>query len=812
MVAEGHIERALEFWSALPDDYEDIVARRKALVARADAAAVAVAAGDGFYAQGDLPRAVAEWDKAAALRPSDIELKNRLAAARDQMGNLNLKRTYLREASEEAERGNFDEALVLCRKALDLDPADASALRVAQDIENKGRESAESAVRGLAAGEARETPKVVILPKVKAPLSERLYLRPILAAVAFLGIIALALWLLFIYIPGVHAETAKEAEQLFSQAEALKAAGKPSDAIALCSRIAKDYPDYADKANDFSAEMQKLDDDAHARCREAEAATVKGDMDSLIAGFKKYQEILSGPPVTLVADLKESAARRLEEIRNSIALAEAELGARDEKNGDWRAALERYRMVAEQFGFHRDPITSKIARAQKRLDDCALQTQAGQEAVRSSNWDAAYHAAVAALDLVPTDPDARRLLTSIAPKLEPPPGMVLVPPGKYIVGGSPGNPRRTVELPFGLFIAVNEVTCGRYAEFLHATGRPTPPGWMEAEGNEEMPVANVTWPEASAFAAWAGCGLPTEEQWECACRGPSGQLYPWGDIWAPDNAVLGFGPAPVGSAKGDRSPCGCVDMAGNIAEWTATPLESSKTGPRLYIVKGSSWAGMEEQRPTRVVAVPLQNGGVNAPMLLAADSKTPEWFVRYRSNLEMEYLGLVGTEDSAYVLVRKWVPAWDHWAEFKFQVMPDQEIGSATAVTLEENPKPRAMQPPRLRGEEAVAPPRRKVTLDFTTGCIAVQQAAKEWLDVRDPAGVIRRLTLAGGAAARAAKLNECKDAPPAPEMTLERAVSAPTRMAGRENGRYINVGFRCAKTLWPLPVPPEKAPKAPAK
>ena len=104
MVAEGHIERALEFWSALPDDYEDIVARRKDLVARADAATAAVAAGDRFYEQGDVARAVAEWDKAAALRPGDIELKKRLAAARDQLGNLNLKRSYLREASEEAER------------------------------------------------------------------------------------------------------------------------------------------------------------------------------------------------------------------------------------------------------------------------------------------------------------------------------------------------------------------------------------------------------------------------------------------------------------------------------------------------------------------------------------------------------------------------------------------------------------------------------------------------------------------------------------------------------------------------------------
>ena len=162
MVAEGHIERALEFWSALPDDYEDIVARRKALVARADAAAIAMAAGDRFYEQGDLARAVAEWEKAVAVRPGDIELKKRLAAARNQLGDLNLKRTYLREAGEEAERGNFDEALVLCRKALDLDPTDESALRVAKEIEDKGREFAESGAseiareRGPQGGESHE--------------------------------------------------------------------------------------------------------------------------------------------------------------------------------------------------------------------------------------------------------------------------------------------------------------------------------------------------------------------------------------------------------------------------------------------------------------------------------------------------------------------------------------------------------------------------------------------------------------------------------------------------------------------------------
>jgi formylglycine-generating enzyme required for sulfatase activity/tRNA A-37 threonylcarbamoyl transferase component Bud32 len=835
MVAEGNTERALEFWSALPDDYEDIVARRKDLAERAEAAGIAMTAGNRFYDQGDVAQAVGEWEKAAAFRPRDSELHRRLRVARDKLGNLNLKRSYLKEASEEAGRGNFDEALVLCRKALDLDPSDESALRAAQEIEAKERASAERGRRELAQIGVREAPKVIKLPKVKpaAPLSERLYLRPILAVLAFLGVIALGLWFFLMYIPRTRAETAMRAENAYNEALALKEAGKPSDAITRCSLIAKDYPDtiYAEKANDLSAEMQKLNDDAQARCEEAEAITGKGNLDSLIAGFKKYQEILAGPPVTLVAERKKLAEQRLAEIRNTIARDEEELGAHDEKNGDWHAALGRYRMLAEKFGFHGDPIASKSAQAQKRLDDCGVQVQVGQKAFRASEWDVAYDAAVAALDLVPADPDARSLLASIAPKLQPPPGMVLVPPGKYIVGGGQGNPRQPVSLPFGFFMDIKEVTCGRFSEFLHATGRPPPPGWRKQQGDEEMPVANVTWSEAAAFAAWAGCTLPTEKEWECACRGPSGQLYPWGDTWAPDNAVLGFGPAPVGTAKGDRSPCGCMDMAGNVAEWTATSLESSTAvssgpvqsvmpaKPQFYIVKGSSWAGMEEERPTRVVAVPLPKGVTNVQMLLSAVPQTPEWMVRYRSDIEMEYLGVVGTADDAYVLVRKWMPGLDYWPESRFRVTIGQEIGGVAAVTVEEGTKPRAREGPRPRmGQvprpraEEVLTPRRKVTLNFSTGCLAIKQEPKAWVDVRDPSGAIRRLLLVSSTAPRSAKFNECKDAPPAPEMTLERAASATTRMAGRENGRYINVGFRCAKALWPLTSSAEKPSKAPAK
>jgi formylglycine-generating enzyme required for sulfatase activity/tRNA A-37 threonylcarbamoyl transferase component Bud32 len=802
MAAEGDAERALQLWKALPDDYKDIVARRKELAGRADAGQVALAEGNRSYDRGDLARAVAEWQKAAAFRPLDVELKRRLTAARDRLGNLNLKRSYLREAEEEATRGNLDEAYVLCRKALDLDPSDESALLVEKELEAKQRELAES--------EVREAPEVRKPPEVEpaAPLSERPHLRPVLLSLAILGVIAGVLCIYFVFIsrPRANAARVMEADKAFKEALSLKETGKFSDAITLCSRIAKDYSGtvYAKNADELSQGIQKLIADAHARCEEAGAIARNGDLDSLIAGFKKYQQILSGPPVTLVAESRELAAQQLEQIRDRIALAEAELGARDERNGDWRAALERYRMVAEKFAFHRDPITSKIARAQKQLNDCAVRVQAGREAFRASKWDAAYDAAVAAVSFVSADPDARSLLASIAPKLKPPPGMVLVPPGQYIVGGCEGNPRRTVELPFGLFMDIKEVTHGRFTEFLRATGRPPPPGWTEQQSSNDMPVANVTWSEAAAFAAWAGCTLPTEEQWEFACRGPSGQVYPWGETWTPANAVVGFGPTPVGAVQGDRSPFNCMDMAGNVAEWTATALESAAAGspvsvrpgtsanPRYYVVKGSSWAGLEKERPTRVVAIPLTEGVSDMPTLLTPDSRTREWLVEYRSDIEMEYLGAVATADYRYVLVRKWMPGWDHWAESKFRVMLDQEIGGTATVTVDEGPLPR----------------RKMITLPFSIGCLAMKEETNEWLDARDPSGVMRRLLVVNGAASRSAKVNECKDAAAAPEMTLERAVSAATRMVGRKDARYINVGFRCAKVLGPPTAPAEEVMK----
>jgi formylglycine-generating enzyme len=105
----------------------------------------------------------------------------------------------------------------------------------------------------------------------------------------------------------------------------------------------------------------------------------------------------------------------------------------------------------------------------------------------------------------------------------------------------------------------------------------------DIKGKEKYPVVQIAFPDAEAYAKWAGKRLPTEAEFEFAARGGlTGKTYTWGDEFRPggkwmantwqgkfpvkDTGEDGFaGIAPV--AQFPANGYGLYDMAGNVWEW-----------------------------------------------------------------------------------------------------------------------------------------------------------------------------------------------------------------------------------------------------
>ena len=163
--------------------------------------------------------------------------------------------------------------------------------------------------------------------------------------------------------------------------------------------------------------------------------------------------------------------------------------------------------------------------------------------------------------------------------------MLLVSAGAFQFGDAPGQ---DVVLP-AFYIDETEVSNAAYHRFCDATGHAPPPS-PDYETHPDYPVSGVSYQDASAYAAWAGERLPTEEEWEKAARGTDRRTYPWGNA-AWDNSVP-TALQPVTANPSRRSAIGAYNMAGNVWEWTASsysPTEAD-TANMKRLLKGQQFS------------------------------------------------------------------------------------------------------------------------------------------------------------------------------------------------------------------------------
>lgn len=189
--------------------------------------------------------------------------------------------------------------------------------------------------------------------------------------------------------------------------------------------------------------------------------------------------------------------------------------------------------------------------------------------------------------------------------------VVWIFPGTFLMGShyTSGEvdelPTHTVQLN-GFFIDRFEVT---RADFKNVMGQSP----SSAKGCDNCPVTDVTWQEADDYCKKIGKRLPTEAQWEYACRAGAETPFSTGVTLSSDlanfNGQKPFGSSTVGPMRGKVIPVGSFkpngwnlhDMHGNAAEWCSDWYDvayygnSPKKNPQgpekgtLKVVRGGAW-------------------------------------------------------------------------------------------------------------------------------------------------------------------------------------------------------------------------------
>lgn len=179
-------------------------------------------------------------------------------------------------------------------------------------------------------------------------------------------------------------------------------------------------------------------------------------------------------------------------------------------------------------------------------------------------------------------------------------GMVLVPELDSVIGSDDGTqaeaPSHQKRVP-SFLLDRSPVTNEEFERFMpeHRKLRPV---WAASTKGDFVPVVNVTWEEALAYARFRGKRLPTETEWEAAAKGIRKFFYPWGDAWQEGLAWAGkdwrVGARPAGNYP--PNDLGIYSTCGNVWEWcdsrflpypgghTMADMDGSK-----MVIRGGAW-------------------------------------------------------------------------------------------------------------------------------------------------------------------------------------------------------------------------------